>query len=81
MVSFNEKSTCCECENITHLPGLLRKSRYCATISTRNNMYETSFWTLNSLFLSPLFLQRTLKSHLALVTATVNTYTTRFTYL
>ena len=30
-------STCCECENITHFPELLRESRYCAIISTRNN--------------------------------------------
>ena len=81
MVSVNEKSTCCECEKITHLPGLLRESRYCGIISTRNNMYDTSFWTLNSLFLSPLFLQRTLEFHLALVTATFNIYTTIFTYL
>ena len=57
MVSVNKKSTCCECENITHIPGLISKSRYCAMISTRKNMYDASFWKLSSFFLSPPFLK------------------------
>ena len=81
MVSVHEMSACCECENITHLPGLLLESRYYAIISTRNNMYDTSIWTFNSLFLFPLFLQKTLEFHLALVNATINRYTRIFTCL
>ena len=82
MVSVNEKSAWCKCENITHLLGLLYESRYCITIiSTRDNMYDTSFWMRNSLFLSPLFFQRTLEFHLAFVTAPDNIYTIIFTYL
>ena len=61
-ISVHGKSTCCDYENIIHLPRLLSENRYCA-ISTRSIMYKTSFRTLNSLFLCPLFLQRTLEFH------------------
>ena len=59
---------------ITDLSGLL------TFVNIRNNMHDTLFWVLNSLFLSPPFLKKkALELHLALVTITVNIYITLFT--
>ena len=44
-------------------------------------MYDTSFWMLSSIFMYPLFLHRTLKFYLVLVTTRANIYTMTFSDL
>ena len=78
MVSVNEKLTCCECENTTHLSGF--QDCFVKADIVLLSALETTCM-IQCLFVPPRFLQRTLEFHLALITTTVNKYTTIFTYL